>query len=345
VIAWQKTHGRRDLPWQNTRDPYRIWVSEIMLQQTQVAAVIGYYARFLERVPDVASLAAADATEVMRLWSGLGYYSRARNLHAAARRVMKAFGGAFPKVREDLESLPGVGRSTAAAIAAFAFGAREAILDGNVKRVFARYFGIKGWPGDAAVTKAMWAIAERELPAEGIEAYIQGQMDLGATLCTRSRPRCEACPLATDCVARNTGCTAQLPQARPRKAVPRKSCVMLVLADGERIHFERRPPAGIWGGLLCLPQADDEEAAAILASALGGRWGARQVLPAIEHGFTHYHLTILPMRVPFQAGHAIRDAAPEGVWLTPGEAAGAGLPAPIARLMRQLAGEAQGVLL
>ncbi|MBL8382008.1 MAG: A/G-specific adenine glycosylase [Burkholderiales bacterium] len=334
IVAWQRTHGRHDLPWQNTRDPYRIWVSEIMLQQTQVAAVLGYYLRFLDRFPDVHALAAADPAEVMRLWSGLGYYSRARNLHRAARLVVDECGGRFPSTAEALAVLPGVGRSTAAAIAAFAFGARAAILDGNVKRVLARHFSVEGDPGTAAVERRLWQLAEALLPADGIEAYTQGLMDLGATVCVRAQPRCGACPLADGCTAHRDGRTAELPHRRVRKALPQRTAVMLVLVSDRGVLLERRAGAGIWGGLLCLPQAEPGAAARALAEVLGGDWAGRRALPAIEHGFTHFRLTIQPllMRVRAQADVDLSRASGR-LWLDPAEAAAAGVPAPVRRLL------------
>ena len=261
LIRWQKKHGRHALPWQNTRDAYRIWLSEIMLQQTQVAAVIPYYQRFLERFPDVAGLATAPAEDVMALWSGLGYYSRARNLHQCAKRVMSEHGGRFPDDPALLAELPGIGRSTAAAIAAFAYGARAAILDGNVKRVFTRVFGVEGFPGDKAVETQLWRRAVALLPARGVEAYTQGLMDLGATLCTRSSPACETCPLAARCVALHTGRVEQLPTRKSKAAIPERQTAMLVVLDGDDVLFQRRPQRGIWGGLLSLPEmpvCDDE---------------------------------------------------------------------------------------
>ena len=205
VVEWQKALGRHDLPWQGTRDPYRIWLSEIMLQQTQVAAVISYYSRFLARFPDIGSLAAAAEDDVLTLWSGLGYYARARNLHRAAQAIVRQHGGVFPQHFDDIVALPGIGRSTAGAIAVFAFGARHPILDGNVKRVFARAFGIAGFPGEKKIESAMWMRALEVLPESGIEAYTQGLMDLGAGICTRTRPRCPACPLRDDCAALHEG--------------------------------------------------------------------------------------------------------------------------------------------
>ena len=338
VSEWQRQHGRHDLPWQNTRDAYRIWLSEIMLQQTQVAAVLAYYQRFLDRFPDVVSLAAAETDEVMRFWSGLGYYSRARNLHRAARIIASNPGAAFPTSSAELQQLPGIGRSTAAAIATFAFGQRAAILDGNVKRVFARHFGVAGYPGLPAVERQLWEHAEALLPRHGGEAYTQGLMDLGATLCTRTWPRCDACPLAATCVAHAAGRTAELPQAKPRKALPRRSCVMLVLQDAGKVLLERRPPTGIWGGLLCLPQADDAAAARALAESLGGDWAGHVALGIIEHRFTHYHLTIRPLGlgVAASAGRAQAAREPRYQWLALSEAGDSGLPAPVRKLLSGL---------
>ena len=247
LIRWHKRHGRHDLPWQNTTDPYRVWLSEIMLQQTQVATVIPYYRRFLERFPQLADLAAAPVDEVMALWSGLGYYARARNLHAAARAVIAEHGGVFPRDPAAIAQLPGIGRSTANSIATFCFGAHAPILDGNVKRVLCRAFGIEGFPGSGAVEKRLWALAEELMPARQGAIYNQAQMDLGATLCTRSRPRCEDCPLAGLCVARSTGRTTELPEAKPRRAIPQRHATLLVLLDGKRVLLETRPPSGIWG--------------------------------------------------------------------------------------------------
>ena len=336
VNRWQRQHGRHDLPWQNTRDPYRIWVSEIMLQQTQVSAVIGYYQRFMERFPDIASLAAAPSDEVMRHWAGLGYYSRARNLHAAAIIMATRHGGAFPQSQEEVEALPGIGRSTAAAIRSFAFGARAAILDGNVKRVFARHFGVAGYPGAPKIEKQLWERAETLLPDTDIEAYTQGLMDLGATLCTRSKPRCSDCPLQTDCVAYREDRTAELPTRKPKREVPQRETIMLVVLRDKQVLLELRPPVGIWGGLLSLPQADDEAAARQLAGTLHADWKTREPLSVIEHGFTHYHLSIQPLLLEAKSG-AMTAAEPGQVWLPLAEAQDAALPAPVKKLLVTLA--------
>jgi A/G-specific adenine glycosylase len=317
VVRWQARHGRHDLPWQRTRDPYRVWLSEVMLQQTQVATVIPYYRKFLARFPNVKSLAKATLDDVLTLWSGLGYYTRARNLHAAARAVVERHGGRFPRTREDLESLPGLGRSTAAAIAVFAFGAREAILDGNVKRVLARHFAVRGDPGEPRVAKRLWAIAEAALPARGIESYTQGLMDLGAKVCARKRPACADCPVQKTCKAFARGNPETFPQPRPRKARPvKKTSMLLLLRDGE-VLLEKRPMTGVWGGLWCLPERDD---------------AAGKKLPVLRHEFTHFTLDITP--ILRELGSASPQAAEPGqIWLPVEEAIGAAVPAPVRKLL------------
>lgn len=334
LIAWQRDHGRHDLPWQNTTDPYRIWLSEIMLQQTQVGTVIPYYQRFLENFPTVADLAAAPVERVLELWAGLGYYARARNLHACAQAVVIRHGGQFPVDPQDLAALPGIGRSTAAAIASFAVGARAAILDGNVKRVLCRHFGIDGFPGASAVDKALWSLAEALLPEADMAIYSQGIMDLGATLCTRSKPRCPDCPMAATCVARATSRQEELPVAKPRRSVPERSTYLVFLCDGPRIWLERRPPAGIWGGLLVPPEGED-------LAALTRRLGVA-ALPAEEqaplrHVFTHFRLTLHPRlyRVTGWPGGVGED---QGEWLNLADIDRAALPKPIHTLLRRLAG-------
>lgn len=333
LIAWHRRDGRHDLPWQGTRDPYRVWLSEIMLQQTQVDTVMPYYRRFLERFPDVASLAGAPADDVLALWSGLGYYARARNLHKAAQAVMSRFGGVFPRTADELETLPGIGRSTAAAIACFCFDERVAILDGNVKRVLCRHFGIEGFPGERKVELALWALAESLLPEKDIALYPQAQMDLGATVCTRGKPRCLHCPVNDSCVARREGRESELPEPRPRKAVPRRSCDLLLLeADGE-VLLEQRPASGIWGGLYSLPELvegelPEEGALRYLGLPLEG-W---QALAPVEHVFTHFRLAIQPWALsiekrPPQLG--------EGrlCWVERSRLGDIGLPAPVRRLL------------
>ncbi|MCG2584916.1 A/G-specific adenine glycosylase [Massilia sp. TS11] len=338
VIDWQRQHGRHALPWQNTRDAYRIWLSEIMLQQTQVSAVLGYYARFLERFPTLPDLARADSAEVMALWSGLGYYTRARNLHKCAQQVLADYGGAFPTDPALLAALPGIGRSTAAAIAAFSSGARAAILDGNVKRVFARVFGVEGYPGEKRVEDALWQRAEALLPQDGIESYTQGLMDLGATICTRSRPACERCPLRTRCVALASERVAELPHKKPPKTTPEKRAQLLLLRHEDSVLLAQRPDSGIWGGLLSLPEVDGHQSktraldptAARMLAAQYGTIAEIADQPLLLHVFTHYRLHILPLRVQL----AERAPVPPGHHWLPLEAAlQTGLPAPIRKLL------------
>jgi A/G-specific adenine glycosylase len=344
LIDWQKQHGRHQLPWQGTRDAYRIWLSEIMLQQTQVATVIPYYARFLDSFPDVAALAAAPTETVMAHWSGLGYYTRARNLHRCAQQVVSNHAGRFPSDPETLASLPGIGKSTAAAIAAFAYGARAAILDGNVKRVFCRVFGVEGFPGQAAVEKNLWQRAEAMLPAREIEAYTQGLMDLGATLCTRTRPACDRCPMQSRCIAHASGRTAELPARKPKKAIPEKSTVMLVIMHEGEILMEQRPPEGIWGGLLSLPELNrlfsensdvdlDEQLALALSSF--GDIDEIMMLSSFVHGFTHYRLSVMPVQVTLRQRH-VMAAQSDYQWRALARISDAALPSPVRKLLATL---------
>jgi A/G-specific adenine glycosylase len=310
LVAWQKKHGRRGLPWQGTADAYRIWLSEVMLQQTQVATVIPYYERFLARYPTVAALAAASEDEVLRSWSGLGYYARGRNLHAAARVIARS---GFPRTAQAIAELPGVGRSTAAAIAAFAFGERAAILDGNVKRVLSRCFAIEG-------EDALWKRAEALLPRKDIESYTQALMDLGATVCVRGKPKCEACPVSRQCIARKENRVHELPAPRARKPLPQREVTWLVLRHNGEVLLEKRPSPGIWGGLWCFPEAANAQA------------GKR--LEALEHGFTHFRLRIHPVLRDVEK--AQRAEAPGRLWLPVAEAAQAAVPAPVKKLLGRL---------
>ena len=337
LVAWQRVHGRHDLPWQNTGDAYRVWLSEIMLQQTQVATVIPYYARFLAAFPDVRALAAASLERVLELWSGLGYYRRAHHLHAAAQRVVAEHGGAFPRDAATLATLPGVGRSTAAAIAALAYGARTAILDGNVKRVLARHRGVDGVPGAPKVEAALWTVAESLLPAARDTAtYTQALMDLGATVCTRSSPRCDACPVAADCVARRDDRIAELPAPRPKRALPQRAVRVLVFERGGAILLEKRPPLGIWGGLWSLPELPlDDDPRAFAQSRYGADAEPGASLAPIAHGFTHFALTLHPQRMRIHAWPATAET-PGRMWVAHDDAQGAALPAPIRKLLQSL---------
>ena len=336
ITAWQQVHGRHGLPWQGRRDPYRIWVSEIMLQQTQVATVIPYYQRFLQRFPDIPTLAAAPLDEVLRLWAGLGYYSRARNLHRAAQAVMQEHGGRFPSSFDEVAALPGIGRSTAGAILVFSRGARHPILDGNVKRVLARLCGIPGYPGDREVADRLWRQAERLMPDRRVASYSQGLMDLGAGICTRSRPHCEACPWAAHCVARKRGLIGKLPGRKPRKPLPRKRTIMLALTRAGEVLLEKRPPAGIWGGMWCLPEAVGRtDIAMYCLTRFGTHITEIQELPQIAHGFTHFKLDIQPLRLRV-AARAPQVGEPGLVWLPLEEARQAAIPAPVKRILSQL---------
>jgi len=336
LIAWQKIHGRHDLPWQNTQDPYAIWVSEIMLQQTQVAAVIAYYARFMARFPNIATLAQASQEEVLQHWSGLGYYSRARNLHNAAQTIMDEFDGQFPEDFEKIQTLSGIGRSTAAAIASFAFQQNQTILDGNVKRVLARHFLIEGWTGSPKIEKALWALAETLVPDQEMIAYTQGLMDLGATICTRSKPKCELCPLNVHCMALAKNQTKALPTPKPRKAIPQKQTTMLLLLNGNEVMLEKRPPNGIWGGLWSLPEISMQEIPSEVAmQRFGLEVESDEPLPSILHTFTHFKLEILPQ--PLQVIHrSLQAIRPNTIWLNIEDAIGAALPTPVRNILLNL---------
>jgi A/G-specific adenine glycosylase len=336
VIAWQRSHGRHTLPWQRTRDPYRVWLSEIMLQQTQVSTVLAYYERFLQRFADVRQLAAAPLDDVLALWSGLGYYSRARNLHRCAQAVVAQHGGEFPRSAAALAELPGIGRSTAAAIAAFCFGERAAILDGNVKRVLTRALGFDGDLAQPAQERALWARAEALLPDEGIESYTQGLMDLGAGVCLARRPQCLQCPLQEVCAARRQGEPERYPVKTRRLKRGRRENALLWLDAGDRIWLWQRPATGVWAGLWSLPEYDDADE----LQALTGAWpGRSETLAAIEHALTHFDWTLRPVRhrLPARLGtrelKALEAALPAGRWVAREEALQLGLPAPIRKLI------------
>jgi A/G-specific adenine glycosylase len=336
VIAWQRSHGRSALPWQGTRDPYRVWLSEVMLQQTQVATVLDYYARFLTRFPDVAALAAAPLDDVLAQWSGLGYYSRARNLHRCAQAVVQHHGGAFPASAAALAGLPGIGRSTAAAIAAFCFGERAAILDGNVKRVLTRALGFDGDLAVAAHERDLWSRAEALLPASGIEPYTQGLMDLGATLCTTRAPRCPDCPLSADCVARIEGRPERFPvKTRKLKRGARRNVLLWLVDARDRWWLTRRPATGVWAGLWTLPVLESLDA----VRTLSAEWpGHGEALTPISHTLTHFDWLLEPWRhtlpVAPDEGRlaAIEQALGDGAWHSPEQALARGLPAPIRKL-------------
>lgn len=336
VVAWQRRHGRHDLPWQNVGDPYQVWLSEIMLQQTQVSAVVPYFKRFVERFPTLKDLAEAAEDEVLAVWSGLGYYARARNLHRAAWQIVKTHAGNFPEHFEDIVALPGVGRSTAGAIAVFAFGQSHPILDGNVKRVLARCFGIEGYPGDRAVSDRLWRLAEDLLPEREVQSYTQGLMDLGAQVCTRARPRCGDCPMVPQCEARLHDRVNKLPSPRPKKSRPRRCTVMLVMENGGALLMEKRPSVGIWGGLWSFPEIDVIEQA---VQVCGNRFGADvsdvDQMALIEHGFTHFSLTIAPLLCRVRTGQP-QAQMPGRIWVRPEEALHYPIPVPVRKLVSEV---------
>ncbi len=336
VINWQKRHGRHDLPWQKTRDPYRIWLSEIMLQQTQVATVIPYFARFLEKFPTLRDLSQASDDQVLALWSGLGYYSRGRNLLRAAQMIDQQFRAQFPKSMDDILSLPGIGQSTAAAISVFAFGERQAILDGNVKRVFARHFGVTGFTGEKKVETKLWNIANEALPKNNIEAYTQGLMDLGATVCLRSRPPCPACPIADSCVAKREGRIHELPSPRPKKAVPEKSTTMLIITHAGEVLLEKRPPTGVWAGMWCFPElVNGESTRDVCRERFGLETKSSKPWDVLQHSFTHFKLSITPQ--PFVVQKKLLRASEPGVlWLSIGDALAGAIPKPVRELLIKL---------
>ena len=358
IAAWQARHGRHGLPWQDAsvqdaqhggalhrgalhrgaNNAYRTWLSEIMLQQTQVATVIPYYERFLERFPDVAALAAASQEEVMPYWAGLGYYARARNLHRCAQQVVSDWGGRFPPTAQQIATLPGIGRSTAAAIAAFSYGERSPILDGNVKRVFTRHFGVQGDPARREVEQRLWALAEAQVaaaPKLDMRAYTQGLMDMGATLCTRGKPACDRCPVMDTCVARREGRQQELPTPKTRKAVPQRDTGMLVLQRDGAVLLLQRPQSGIWGGLWSLPEFAADTDPLDASRLLGVEPAAHYRLADFSHAFTHYRLNVRPWYVQVQAPHVLRDGAAMR-WVPAAELPSTALPAPVKKLLEGL---------
>jgi A/G-specific adenine glycosylase len=337
LLRWFDRCGRHDLPWQHPRTPYRVWLSEIMLQQTQVRVVIPYFERFVAALPDVRALATAPLDDVLALWSGLGYYARARNLHAAATLCTERHGGELPRDIHALTALPGIGRSTAGAILAQAWGDRFPILDGNVKRLLARWHGVEGWPGLPAVERQLWTFAEAHLPDARLADYTQAQMDFGATLCTRAAPACVLCPVQDGCVALREGRVAELPTPKPGKALPERQALVLLLEDSDgRVLLQRRPPSGVWAGLWSLPEHPDEAAARTwFELAVDAEYATGDLLPAIAHAFSHYRLQLQPRR---WSGVALRPRVADNDelrWIPRSGLAALGLPAPIRRLLEE----------
>jgi A/G-specific adenine glycosylase len=341
LLAWFDRHGRKDLPWQQAGDAYRTWLSEIMLQQTQVTTVIGYYDRFLARFPTLQSLAEAPIDDVLSLWAGLGYYARARNLHRCAREVVAQHGGAFPADIDAMQSLPGIGRSTAAAILAFTHGTRHAILDGNVKRVLARYHAIEGSPKSREVENTMWALAEAHTPAERVGDYTQAIMDLGATVCTRTRPRCDICPLRDTCQALATGAVDRYPARGARKSLPLRATQMLLLRNPQgRVLLQQRPSTGIWGGLWSLPEVDVDASASSWCSERGLVVRASTAWPTLRHTFTHFHLDIHPRLIDVEDNPSRVMDDDEWLWYKGGHSRHVGIATPVRKLLARIEIEA-----
>jgi A/G-specific adenine glycosylase len=338
LLAWHAEHGRHDLPWTRQRSPYTVWLAEIMLQQTQVATVIPYFERFTRTYPSIAALAAADLDAVLHLWTGLGYYSRARNLHAAARLIVKRHGGELPRDLDALMGLPGIGRSTAGAILAQAFELPHAILDGNVKRVLARYHGVDGYPGDSAVANQLWQLSESHVPLERARDYTQAVMDFGATLCTRAQPRCSDCPLAQDCRALADERQHELPARRRSRTTPTRETIFLVIENAERsVLLEQRPPSGVWGGLWCFPEiADDSELTARIAGLGCGDVEHIGQLAPFTHTFTHFKLAIRAQRLRATVMPGEVREHDNLLWYKSTDSTRIGLSAPVVRLLQSL---------
>ncbi len=338
LLRWFECHGRKDLPWQQDPTPYRVWVSEIMLQQTRVSSVIPYYARFMRRFPDVITLADAAEDEVLHLWSGLGYYSRARNLHRAAKKIRDEFGGRFPEEFETIQSLPGIGRSTAGAILSLALNRCFPILDGNVKRALARCFVVEGWPGNAAVQKTLWQWAERLLPNGRCREYNQALMDLGATLCSRSKPQCGACPLHILCEAHQRGIPEAYPAPKPRRPLPERAVRLLIIRNREgELLLEKRPSEGVWGGLWSLPECPPgQDPLALCGEQLNVAGAEIHPWPMFRHTFSHFHLDIEPVEIQLRREQLRVMEGERRVWYKISDPDARGLAAPVARIISQL---------
>lgn len=338
VLSWFDRHGRKDLPWQQAITPYRVWVSEIMLQQTQVSTVIPYFERFTASFPDVATLAGAAEDQVLSHWSGLGYYARARNLHKTAQIVQQQYRGEFPRSLAELAELPGIGRSTAGAIISLAMQGRAPILDGNVKRVLSRYHAVEGWAGQSATAKQLWNYAQTYTPQQRVAEYTQAMMDLGATLCTRSKPACDRCPLRQDCKALHSGRVTEFPQRKPKRELPSKAAYFMILTnpDGE-ILLEKRPPQGIWGGLWSLPQHEQKDTLChTLELQLGCSLHNINESESINHTFSHFHLALLPLHAEIKTAPSVVDEPNLRGWYKPQQLTQVGLAAPIKKLLKSV---------
>ena len=342
LLVWYDREGRRDFPWQIDKTPYRIWVSEIMLQQTQAQTVIPYFESFIARFPTMSTLAAASIDEVLKLWAGLGYYARARNLHLAARQICERFDCKIPSRYELLTELPGIGSSTAGAILALGFGRSFPILDGNVKRVLTRHNDIEGWPGRACVAKQLWSLSRELLPRKRIADYTQAIMDLGATVCTRGQPLCSVCPVSSDCKAKIEGCIADRPTPAPRRHKSTRSVQMLVVTCNDEVLLQRRPAGGIWGGLLSLPEVGYSSDAATWCQRRFGVCAKIHRWEKFVHKFTHFSLSIYPVNIHLQNMPRRIMEGDSSVWYKIIEAGQAGVPAPVKALLEKLASKQAG---
>jgi len=338
LLNWWDQHGRKDLPWQQDTTPYRVWVSEIMLQQTQVATVERYYDRFMQSFPNVSDLAAADEDNVLHHWSGLGYYSRARNLHKAARQIVESHSGELPRELDDLVALPGIGRSTAGAVLALSDGQRHPILDGNAKRVLARYYAVAGWAGASKNLRQLWEYADDNTPHQRVANYTQAIMDLGATVCKRSRPACDDCPLQAGCRAYADDLTGAIPAPKPKKERPRRSAVLLLARHNGAVLLEKRPSTGIWGGLWSFPEFEsDVQATEWIERRLGVIPVRQQAWPPVEHAFSHFDFVMQPLEIALEQPPTMVAEDERWRWVNPQQPDNLGLAAPVAKLLAQLA--------
>ena len=345
LLAWFDDHGRKTLPWQMDPTPYRVWVSEIMLQQTQVSTVIDYYLRFIHRFPDVRTLGAADQDDVLHLWSGLGYYARGRNLHRSARIICAQHDGELPDDIDTLQTLPGIGRSTAGAILSLAGGQRHPILDGNVKRVLCRYHAVEGWPGKTEVNRKLWCLAQARTPNTRVAQYTQAIMDLGATLCTRNRPQCDRCPVTDTCIANRESRQTELPTRKPKRELPTRETTFLIVRDERgRFLLEKRPPTGIWGGLWGFPECEaGDDPADWVRRELGRLVQSLTCLPVVHHGFTHYHLDIQPILVDIDETRVpVERVSESSQTLWHDGSVDLGLAAPVTELLATIKGREAG---
>ncbi|OWO83607.1 A/G-specific adenine glycosylase [Photorhabdus luminescens] len=335
VLDWYHRYGRKTLPWQLEKTSYHVWLSEVMLQQTQVATVIPYFQRFISRFPDVTSLAAAPLDEVLHLWTGLGYYARARNLHKAAQQVVELHQGKFPTTFEDVVALPGVGRSTAGAILSLSQGKHFPILDGNVKRVLARCYAVEGWPGKKEVESSLWQISTNVTPAQEVEYFNQAMMDLGAMVCTRSKPKCEICPLNQGCIAYANHSWTKYPGKKPKQSIPEKTAYFLLMQNHNSVWLEQRPPTGIWGGLFAFPQFESMDLLNGWLEQSGISHSKHEQLTAFRHTFSHFHLDIVPIKINILSFTTCMDEN-KGLWYNLQQPATVGLAAPVEYLLQQL---------